>query len=273
MVDHVCSATPDTAPFVEVHAGYSLSFVRRGSFGYRCRGRRFELVRGSLLIGFPQDEFVCSHEHHAGGDECLSFRLSPECVADLGDARAPWRRGAIAPQPELVVIGELAQAVADGQSDLGLDEVGWWLAARYVRLAGDRDRGRARPPQSARDRRRAVDAAHWIDSRAHEAVDLERAAAQAGLSPFHFLRSFSRTLGVTPHQYLLRARLRRAARLLVDPERPITDIALEVGFADLSNFIRTFRRAAGMSPSAFRRAARGDRKIVQDGLARLPKSL
>jgi AraC family transcriptional regulator len=270
VVDYVCTATPETAPFSEVHSGYSLSFVRQGSFGYHCRGRSFELVSGSLLVGFPEDEFVCTHEHHCGGDECLSFRLSPECVSALGDERSVWRRGALAPQPELMVLGELAQAVVDGQSDAGLDEIAWCLAARFVKLVADRDeRPRA---LTHRDRKRAVDAAHWIESRAHEAVDLERAAGEVGLSPFHFLRLFSRALGVTPHQYLVRARLRRAARLLADPERPITDVALDVGFADLSNFIRTFRRAAGVSPGAFRRAARGERKILQASLARLPKA-
>ena len=50
----------------------------------------------------------------------------------------------------------------------------------------------------------------------------------------------------------------------------MTDIALDVGFGDLSNFVRTFRRAAGVSPGEFRRAARGDRKILQDRLAALP---
>jgi AraC-like DNA-binding protein len=72
---------------------------------------------------------------------------------------------------------------------------------------------------------------------------------------------------VTPHQYLVRARLRRAVSLLADEERSVTDIALDVGFADLSNFIRTFKRAAGLSPHGFRRAARGERKILQDLLA------
>ncbi|XXT60555.1 helix-turn-helix domain-containing protein [Sorangium sp. So ce590] len=66
---------------------------------------------------------------------------------------------------------------------------------------------------------------------------------------------------------LVRARLRRAARLLADGARSITDIALDVGFGDLSNFVRTFHRAAGVSPRGFRRAARGDRKIFQDRLA------
>jgi AraC-like DNA-binding protein len=72
---------------------------------------------------------------------------------------------------------------------------------------------------------------------------------------------------VTPHQYLVRSRLRRAARLLADEERRISDIALDAGFGDLSNFVRTFRRAAGVTPSAWRKAARGDRKILQDRFA------
>jgi AraC family transcriptional regulator len=72
---------------------------------------------------------------------------------------------------------------------------------------------------------------------------------------------------VTPHQYLVRSRLRHAARLLADEERPITDVALDVGFADLSNFVRTFHRAARVSPRDFRKAAQGDRKIFQERLA------
>ena len=103
-------------------------------------------------------------------------------------------------------------------------------------------------PDAARDRRRAVETALWIDAHSHRQIDLEDAAAQAGISPFHFLRLFSDVLGVTPHQYLVRSRLRHAARRLADDDSPITDIAYDVGFADLSNFVRTFHRAAGASP-------------------------
>ena len=92
------------------------------------------------------------------------------------------------------------------------------------------------------------------------------AAAEAGLSPFHFLRLFSHVLGVTPHQYLVHSRLRHAARLLADDSRAVTDVAFDVGFGDLSNFVRTFHRAAGVSPRRFRNAAKGDRKIFQDRL-------
>ena len=129
--------------------------------------------------------------------------------------------------------------------------------------------GKARKPATptARDRRRAVEAALWIDANSHAEVDLEQAARQAGLSPFHFLRLFSAVLGVTPHQYLVRSRLRHAARLLTDDDIAVTDIAYDVGFGDLSNFVRTFHRAAGVSPTKFRQASRGERKILQEQLA------
>ena len=53
-----------------------MSFVRRGSFGYHVRGRSHELVAGSALVGHCGDEFTCTHEHHHGGDECLSFSMN-----------------------------------------------------------------------------------------------------------------------------------------------------------------------------------------------------
>jgi AraC-like DNA-binding protein len=265
VMDYRCTMGPGDKPFPELYHDFSISYVRKGSFGCRFRGESFELVAGSVLVGHPGDEYMCTHDHHVCGDECLSFHFTPELIDVVGDQIEIWRRGCVAPTPELMVLGELAQAVADGDSDVGLDELGMLFAARFVDVVS----GRKRESAEARtqDRRRAVEAALWIDANAHQTMDLESAAREAGLSPFHFLRLFSKVLGVTPHQYLIRSRLRRAARLLADDSRPITDVALDVGFADLSNFVRTFHRAAGVSPGHFRRAARGDRKILQDRFA------
>jgi AraC family transcriptional regulator len=269
VIDYRCAAGPGDPSFPEQHQCYSLSYVRHGTFGYRIRGRHFEMVAGAVLLGFPGDEFVCTHEH-ACGDECLSFHLTPEVVESLGAGGDVWQRGALPPLAEIMVLGELAQAAAAGDSGVGLDEAGMLLAMRLAAIAGARSQQLRRA--SPRDRRRAVETALWLDANAHEPVDLDRAARQAGLSPFHFLRLFARIVGVTPHQYLLRSRLRRAARALAADDRPVSDIALDVGFADLSNFVRTFHRAAGVSPRGFRQAARTgdahDRKILQDRLAR-----
>ena len=262
--DYRCSVDPEDQPFVEVHDGFSVSYVRRGSFGYRVRGASFELVAGSILVGHPGDEYVCTHDH-VRGDECLSFQLAPALVDALGAPTEIWRSGGMPPLPGLIVLGELAQAAAEGRSDVGLHEVGMSLAARFVEAVS----GRRRPSPEPRthDRRRAVDVALWIDAHSHEPIDLESAAGEVGLSAFHFLRLFANVLGVTPHQYLVRSRLRHAARLLADDERSITDVAYDVGFGDLSNFVRTVHRAAGVSPRGFRRAAKGDRKIFEDRLA------
>lgn len=271
VMDFRCSASPAERPFTEVHQGYSVSYVRKGSFGYRTRGESYELVAGSVLVGHPGDEFMCTHDHHVCGDECLSFHFSPRFVELVGGDRHHWRARGLPPLPELMVLGELAQAVAGGHSDAGLDEVGLEFASRFIDVAT----GRKLAPQTAseRDRRRAVEAAMWIAAHSQEDIDLDRVADEVALSPFHFLRVFSRVLGVTPHQYLVRSRLRHSARLLIESEQAVTDVALEVGYGDLSNFVRSFHRAAGMSPGTFRQSARHgrrkDRKILQDRLAAL----
>jgi AraC-like DNA-binding protein len=262
--DFRCSAVPGDQPYREQHGCHSISFVRKGSFGYHSRGRSHDLVAGSFLVGRPGAEFVCSHDHVCG-DECLSFFFAPELVDAVGSRAEAWDVGATPPLAELMVLGELAQAAADGRSDIGLDEVGHLLAQRLVEMVSGKPRKPARV--TARDRRRAVEAALWLEANAHREIELEDAARQAGVSPFHFLRMFSGVLGVTPHQYLLRSRLRRAARQLADDDKPVTDVAYDVGFNDLSNFVRTFHRAAGVSPLKFRQASRGQRKIFQERLA------
>jgi len=263
-----CDAEPGTRPFTEMHTDYSVSYVRKGSFGYRTRGNAYELVAGSVLVGCPGDEYVCTHDHPVCGDECLAFHLSPGFVDLIGGDQRTWRTAGLPPLPELMVLGELTQVATEGRSDVGLDELGMWFTSRFVEVASGLGKPALRSA-APRDRCRAVDAAMWIDAHSHNDIGLESAASEAGLSAFHFLRLFSQVLGVTPHQYLVRSRLRHAARLLADDDRPVTDVAFDVGFADLSNFVRTFHRAAGVSPRGFRQAAKGDRKIFQDRLAAL----
>jgi hypothetical protein len=102
--DFRCTAVPGDRPYVELHRSHSISFVRKGSFGYQSRGRSHELVAGSLLIGFPDTEFVCTHDHVCG-DECLSFFFEPELVENISNRREAWNVGAMPPLAELMVLG------------------------------------------------------------------------------------------------------------------------------------------------------------------------
>lgn len=263
VVDYRCSMGPGDTPFVEQHRRHSLSYVRNGSFGYESRGCSHELVAGSVMVGHMDDEYICSHAHHVCGDECLSFQFAPAFADDLGVSKDALRIGCVPPLPELMVYGELAQAAGRGDSDIGVDEAAILLIGRFIEMMSGKPQRTV--AATMRDRRRVVESAMWIDEHSDQLLDLETTARAAGVSSFHFLRMFANVLGVTPHQYLVRARLRHAARLLADDTRSVTDIAFDVGFGDLST-VRTFHRAAGVSPRRFREAARGDRKIFQDRL-------
>jgi len=247
-----CTAKPGDKPYAEVHRSHALAYVRRGSFGCRTLGKQHELVAGAVLVGKPGREYMATHDHHDCGDECLSVNLSPDLADSLAGGGKAWDTPRLPPLPQLMVVGELWQAAAEGRSDAGVDELALLFAGKCVEtVKGEKAEG---VKATQRDRRRAVEAALWIEENAGEELSLESAAREAGLSAFHFLRVFNKVLGVTPHQYLVRTRLRRAARLLAEGNSPVTDVALDSGFADLSNFVRSFRRAAGVPPSEFRRS-------------------
>lgn len=265
IIAYHCDARRGARPFAEEHLRHSLSFVRTGSFGCKTVAGAFELAAGSVLVGHPGDEYTCTHDH-AGGDECLSFQFTRELVDAMGGPSAIWRRGSIEPLPQLMVLGGLAEAALRGDTELGLDEVSLLFASRAFEIVSDR--APQRPAKNGAQRRRVVRAALFIEEHATDALDLNAAAKEAGLSSFHFLRSFAAVFGVTPHQYLLRCRLRRAAELLADPSRPVTEISTDVGFNDLSNFVRTFRRAAGVSPGVFRKTSRSERTALSARLSR-----
>src|SRR5581483_4912574 len=136
VIDYRCSAGPADRPFVERHRSFSVSYVRKGSFGCRTRGESFELVAGSVLVGHPGDEYLCTHEHHAGGDECLSFQLAPALVETIGDRTEAWRIGCVPPLPELMVLGELAQTAAAGGSETRREPWRAIAVARWKRRSG-----------------------------------------------------------------------------------------------------------------------------------------
>ena len=82
---------------------------------------------------------------------------------------------------------------------------------------------------------------------------LERMAAEAGVTPTHFIRIFKKASGVTPHQYVMRAKLDRAQQLLADTGLNLAQIAEAVGFASQSHFARAFRQFTNQTPGDFRR--------------------
>ena len=109
-----CTAAASARPYAEQHSSWSVSYVQAGSFGCQCRGERFELMPGAVLLGRPGDEFNCTHDHHGGGDECLAFFIEPDVADEIGGARRPpWQSRGLPPLAELVALGELARFQRD----------------------------------------------------------------------------------------------------------------------------------------------------------------
>ena len=105
------------------------------------------------------------------------------------------------------------------------------------------------PVPSARHLLRARDLA---DRCYAEPIGVAELAAAAGLSRAHFSRAFSRTFGESPKAYLMTRRLERAAALLRNTDRSVSEICLEVGLVGLGSFTTSFKRHFGKTPTEYR---------------------
>ncbi len=98
----------------------------------------------------------------------------------------------------------------------------------------------------------------FIEAHLDWPLSLKQVAREAGMSKFHFCRRFKDATGLTFREYLVRRRVARALGLLLDRDRSVSQVYLDVGFKDLGHFSRTFRKLTGQPPSRYRRLG-GDR--------------
>jgi AraC family transcriptional regulator len=295
--DVVCTSGPRDRPFEEQHTAFEIAIVVAGTFQYRAAAGRHLMTPGSLLLGRAGDYFECGHEH-GSGDRCLAFQFAPDyfesLAADSGSrtARHAFRSLRVPPLRGLSPVVACAVAALGSNASntrtpprtaVAWEEIALGLAAKtFDTLGGFSPGANGAPPSSYARVTRAVrriehHIAHEPESqpqtdanasaRTDGALSLRSLAREVGLSPFHFLRTFEHLTGLTPHQYIRRARLREAAARLaagvssrkgasgVAPPARILDIALDSGFGDVSNFNHAFRAEFGVSPRAFRSLA------------------
>jgi AraC family transcriptional regulator len=268
VADVVCTSGPRDRAFEEQHSHACIVIVVAGSFQYRAQspsGPSRELMTpGSLLLGSAGQCYECGHQHGAG-DRCLSFWYAPDYFERLaGDAgargRLDFRVLRVPPLRALSPVVARASAALTGQigsanegpvrTEVPWEELSLQLAAQTIQVLSGLSSDSSSAPPSAEAR--VTRAVRKIDRHPGARLTLGSLAREAGLSEFHFLRTFEGLTGLTPHQYVLRARLREAAtRLAVGPAK-VLDIVLDCGFGDVSNFNRAFRTEFGVSPRVFR---------------------
>jgi AraC family transcriptional regulator len=138
-------------------------------------------------------------------------------------------------------------------NQLFVDQIGLSVLAHFAETYGG-----MRPQEKAA----GGGLAPWQERRAKEIMRARLAsnltiadvAAECKLTPSHFARSFRRSTGVAPHEFLSQLRIDEAKRLMLSTKLPLADIALICGFGDQSYFTRVFSRNVGASPGAWRRA-------------------
>ena len=250
----VCRAGPSDRPFEERHDGFSVSAVIEGSFTYRSDAGRGLLYPGALLLGNNGWCFECGHEHGVG-DRCISLNVREDLFGEIAAGAASTSRfrfsaPSLPPSPEALRVVAWMEALSLSESSSRREDLALRLIERViVALAGDR---RIPAAPTGREAKRVVEAVRLVEAEASPPVDLKQMAAAAGMSKYHFLRVFRRLTGVTPHQYLISARLRRAALALACSRRRVIEVALESGFGDLSTFNSRFRATFGLTPTQYR---------------------
>jgi len=273
VADLICHAGPRDRSFEEQHASVGIGIVTQGSFQYRSSPGRELMFPGSLLLGNAGQYFECSHEHGVG-DRCIAVAYdehyfeSLAAEAEIHTRTRPFPLLRLPPLRELASLTSRACAQVrqrEAQAELGDEEhagssarEAWEemvleLASRAIELANS---GRSGRESSLAAESRVTRVVRMIEARGGTGHNLVSLAREAKLSRYHFLRVFQHLTALTPHQYLLRTRLRSAATRLMLRRTPILEIALDCGFGDVSNFNHAFRAEFGVKPSDFRKLRR-----------------
>jgi AraC family transcriptional regulator len=154
-------------------------------------------------------------------------------------------------QVGLAIVSAMTNETAAGR--MFVETASATLAARVLQTYCDN--GTCKPLETTTGRidharlRRAVD---YISANLDREITLAQLAQVAGLSMFHFARTFTRAMGVSPSRYVSRMRLEKAMAKIAAGKLSLAEIAFEAGFSSQASFTRTFHRVTGLTPGEYR---------------------
>ena len=232
-----------TDPDEEMSTRWAVAFVHAGTFAITHDGVRRTLRRGSVLLSRPGERFRCVHHEDCPTDTCVSISFAPSAATAIEAiwAETPWPAREIA-TPRLAYIDRRMESAVRRADHFGVER---WALAVASALEDDIATARGRYAARLADVDAIVATCESIerDPTAHRSI-AERARA-VGLSSTRLTHGFRRYLGESPHQYVIRWRLARAAELRSEGWN-VSESCYRAGFENLSHFSRSFQRAFGL---------------------------
>lgn len=228
----------------------AIGFVLAGWFDYLAEGRDAFVAPGAVVLGNAGEHFSVRH-HDTNGNKRLVVLMQQATLDDVANQAGldepRFRTVALPPGPEATRMYVWMRTLAEGGEAAEEYEIALAGAALSAPTWTSR-----RMRVSAQDHKRAFSAARHIETHFHERCSLATLAALTNSSRYQLIRAFSAIMGQSPNQYLINTRIRAAAQLLRDSKAPITQIALDVGFNDISHFYTCFKAAFGATPRRWR---------------------
>lgn len=254
--DMRCWMGPNDSSRENQFPAFRVSAIISGSFGIRSNLGQGLAVAGSLLMGNACECYLCRHDT-AAGDRCVNFDFDGDFLENVRVALGArgvgdrFNRLLLPPSWESIAIATVIESIDASDSARALEEAAFEIAAAAL-TETHTTHGLGRKT-SFRNERAVVKAARYIEANFDQPCTLDELAAEAGMSPFHFVRVYRRVICQTPYRHLIVTRLRHAAKELRMTRSRIADIAVAAGFGDLSTFNASFVRAFGTTPTGYRR--------------------
>lgn len=241
---HLAPTVPEREVETHTHDEAHFVLVTEGTYLSSARGAPPVCEAPALIYNPPGTTHRDRFRSESG--RFFTISVSGDALRNVSGF-TPLPGGALVLSKRLVTLAErLARecAVRDGSSPLVAEALSVELLAR-TRQAFDRE-----PPSSPGWLRRAGE---LLREERGDGLSIAGIAQAVGVHPVHLTRTFRRHFRCTPGEYQRRCRLEKAAALLARSRAPLSEIALESGFADQSHLTKSFQRAFGMTPSAYRR--------------------
>ncbi|MCS2156406.1 AraC family transcriptional regulator [Scandinavium sp. H11S7] len=239
-----------------VHDTFCIGVIDQGAQRFYRSGAEHVAPRGDIIIVNADDVHTGSSELEHG----WAYRAiypPPDMLNNIlrqvpdGKDFIPWFPDAVIHDPGLSEQLLLTFSMLDKEGNNLLKET--LLLSSLTLLSVRYSRTRKAPPELPAATQRILRAKDFMDSCPEEEHTLTRLAELAGLSHWHFLRQFKVLTGMTPHAYLIQARLRKA-RTLLHQGLTILDTSIICGFTDQSHFHRHFKNSIGLTPGEFIKA-------------------